>query len=112
MTQATNSTDETEWVSKTIIRDAFNRGQFFEKAERGELRRRVTDYNTHLSYRQRRRLAEPKCTRSQMVAYYEPAGNMVALVHQYKRRDGSIRGRPDPKVLVYENRRLAVRQAP
>jgi hypothetical protein len=112
MTQATNSADETEWVSKTIIREAFNRGQFLERAERGELRHRVTEYNTHLNRRQRSQLGERKCTRSQLVAYYEPTGDLVALVHQYRRPDGSIRGRPDPKWLVYNNRRLAVRQAP
>lgn len=114
MTNSRDSLDELEYVSESIIRDAFNKGRFFERAKSGELRHRIMDYNTHLSSRQRRKLGEPKeprCTRSQMVAYYDQAGKMVAAVHQYKRRDGSLRGLPDPKRLVYGNRRLAVRQA-
>ena len=104
--------DDPEWVDEDIIRDAFNEGQFFERASRGDLRRRTLDYNNHLNRRQREKLGERKCTRSQTVGYYEPDGGLVALVHQYRRRDGSLRGgRPDPKRLVYQGRTLAIRQS-
>jgi hypothetical protein len=46
--------------------------------------------------------AQPVCTRSQMVEYLDADGAGVALVHQYRRRDGSLgaSGRPDPKWVV------------
>jgi hypothetical protein len=73
------------------------------------LRRQIFDYNNHLNRRQRQKLGERRCTRSQMVAYYESDGRLVALVHQYRRPDGSLRGgRPDPKRLVYQGRTLAI----
>jgi hypothetical protein len=39
-----------------------------------------------------------------MVSYYDSAGNEIARVHQYLRRDGKIglSGKPDPKRL-FEN---------
>ncbi len=101
-------------MTETIIRDAFNRAQIFEGANRGELRARVFGYNTHLSRRQRRLKREPRCTRSQMVLYATLDGRPVALVHQYRRPDGTFggKGRPDPKRLFYENRVLAIRESP
>jgi hypothetical protein len=38
-----------------------------------------------------------------MVRYLNAIGEMVALVHQYRRPGGSIggKGRPDPKVLIH-----------
>ena len=109
---------EPEYVPGTIIRQIFNEGQFADRVRRGELRARVFDYNNHLGRRARQKLrdrrtgrAERKRIRSQMVGFYE-AGKLVALVHQYRRRDGSIRGRPDPKWIAHKGRILKVRQAP
>lgn len=46
--------------------------------------------------------AEPFCTRSQLVSYFDGSGNEIARVHQYLRTDGTIglSGRPDPKRLL------------
>lgn len=102
-----------DWVTPDIIRDAFNRGQFRERAERGELKQRTLDFNTHLNRRQRQKLHEPRCTRSQMVRYSTLDGKSVALVHQYRRPDGTLgsSGLPDPKWLFIDGRTLAVRQS-
>lgn len=42
------------------------------------------------------------CTRSQILAYEDPPGKQIAVVHQYLRPDGTIggSGRPDPKRLM------------
>jgi len=81
------------------IRNRFNRGRFWERAQAGELGVRVRD-----SYVPRRRIkGEPSRTKTQMVEYLDPVtGRLVALVHQYRRPDGSLggSGRPDPKELL------------
>lgn len=45
--------------------------------------------------------AEPFCTRSQSITYFDSDGNVIAKVHQYLREDGTIgaSGKPDPKRL-------------
>ncbi len=42
----------------------------------------------------------PLGSQSQIVAYRIPGVGKVALVHQYVRPDGTVRGKPDPKYLV------------
>lgn len=103
-----------QWVTPDIICQEFNQRQFYEKAQRGELVQHVFHYNTHLKRSQRKELGEPHCTRSQMVIYYDSNGEPVALVHQYKRRDGSLggSGKPDPKRLFVSGQVIAVRQSP
>lgn len=61
--------------------------------------------NDHLKHRQRLKVDEPRCTRSQKIRYYE-GGKWVVTVHQYKRRDGTIgaSGKPDPKRLRIGNK--------
>jgi len=47
--------------------------------------------------------AEPKCTRSQILAYHDPdSGERIVLLHQYRRPDGNFggKGKPDPKVIL------------
>ena len=48
--------------------------------------------------------SEPLGTLSQVIEYYDAAGQMQVMVHQYLRPDGSIgaSGRPDPKWLRHE----------
>jgi hypothetical protein len=48
---------------------------------------------------------EPHCTRSQIVQYYDRQGDLIALVHQYLRTDGSIgaSGKPDPKRVLHQD---------
>jgi len=85
-----------------------------ERLARGELHSRVFGYDTHLNLRQRQRMQEPVCTRSQLVVYVTPEGESVALVHQYRRIDGTLgaSGKPDPKRLWVGDRMLMVRQSP
>lgn len=49
-------------------------------------------------------LGEPVGTVSEMVAYLQADGRRIALVHQYRRPDGTLAasGRPDPKWLLVE----------
>ena len=47
---------------------------------------------------------QPPGTRSQLLAYSDSNGQVVARVHRYLRPDGSIgaSGKPDPKYLLHE----------
>jgi len=88
-------------VSSTTIQRAFNEGRFYERARSGELAVRVHENSLHFNRRQARTRREPYCTRSQMVSYFEQSGRKVAVIHQYRRRDGTLgaSGLPDPKWL-------------
>lgn len=96
-----------EWVTPDIIRYHFNKCQIFEKMKSGE-------YHTNLrrdSHPENIGGREPYCTRSQIVFYYDLENNLVAVVHQYLRLDGTLgaSGLPDPKWLYINNRILALR---
>jgi len=96
-----------EWVTPDIIRHHFNTSQIFEKMKAGE-------YHTNLtrdSHPGKIKGREPYCTRSQIVFYYDLDNNLLAVVHQYLRPDGTLgaSGLPDPKWLYINNRILAVR---
>jgi len=101
-----------EWVTEDKIQQIFNESQFYEQARAGKLKQKVQGYDNHLSRKQRRKAGEPYCTRSQMVLYSTLEGQPIALVHQYKRRDGSLgaSGKPDPKRLFISGKILAIRQ--
>jgi hypothetical protein len=77
----------------------FNQEQYVERASSGDLSVVVLKEG-----HARPASAEPFCTRSQYVAYYDQEGNKLAEAHQYQRGDGSIgaSGRPDPKRLLAE----------
>ena len=49
------------------------------------------------------RAREPFCTKSQIIAYINGAGDNVVLLHRYLRTDGSLgaSGLPDPKRLLH-----------
>lgn len=113
MTSPQHFWSEPQWVSSNIICEAFNQSQIFERVRKGELRQRIFRYDSHLNRSQRQKIKEPRCTRSQMVLYYTWSGELIALVHQYKRPDGTLggSGRPDPKVLFYSGTVIAVRQS-
>jgi hypothetical protein len=86
-------------VSKDELRQLFNDQRYWERAEAGEFRQQILR-DGHPSPP----LAnEPFCTRSQIVAYINRYGNQVAMVHQYRRPDGTIglHGRPDPKTVLF-----------
>ena len=96
-------------VSPRIIREEFNSGQFWERARQGEFRQYVTDDHHYLRREARKRNYE-YCTRSQAVRYFNEAGELVAIVHQVRMRNGLLgaSGKPDPKLLVIENEVLVV----
>ena len=92
-----------------------------ERSNRGELKRKVLDYNTHLSGRQRTKknrdtrtkIRFTKCTRSQMILFSTLEGKPVAVAFQYLRPDGVLAGSgmADPKRLFLDDGTiLAVRQ--
>ena len=102
-----------EWVTPDEIRQHFNQSQLFERANQGELKRRVWGTDNHLNSYQRRKVKEPRCTRSQMVLYLTLDDKPLALIHQYRRSNGDLggSGRPDPKRLFVDGRILAARQS-
>lgn len=83
-------------VPASQLRRMFNDGQYYERLLAGELLALVGD-DRHPSAPVAN---EPKCTRSQIVHYYDVRQRVkVAVVHQYLRPDGVLgaSGRPDPK---------------
>lgn len=100
----------TRFVAPQIIQEAFNSGQFWERAQRGELST-VLKRNSHPEPSPK---GEPSCTHSQFIVYYTPAGEAIAGVHQYVRPDGTLggSGRPDPKRLVVGSEILCTRATP
>ena len=97
-------------VSEDIIRRAFNEGQLWERAQKGQLVPLVRrDSHPDTPPQQ-----EPRCTRSQIIVYHTVDGEPVALVHQYLRPDGTLggSGKPDPKRLVVGDRIIFVRSRP
>lgn len=83
-----------------MLRRVFNEGHYWERAESGEFQVVVESERPA-----RPQANEPPGTLSQMVWYLDRAGTRVALVHQYRRPDGSLggSGRPDPKRLLVED---------
>jgi len=104
---------EPQWVTSKIIQDKFNECQYYEKVRKGELHQRLLGYDNHLGQKQRQRAQEPKCTRSQMILYSTVHGQPIAIVHQYKRKDGSLggSGRPDPKRLFLTDEVIAFEES-
>ena len=100
---------EVQFVSPSIIREAFNSGQYWERARQGEFRVALYEDN-HLTRGKARSAGQPYCTRSQFVRYFDEDG-LVAAMHQYRRRDGTLgaSGMPDPKYLRLEDRILKTR---
>ncbi len=89
-------------VSHEEICRIFNEGRYFERVQSGELIA-VRMKNGHP---ERPIGNEPICTHSQTWYYYTTTNELVAVVHQYQRPDGSIglSGQPDPKALYLSDR--------
>lgn len=100
------NSDSIEWVSKPIIRQIFNEYKFAEKAAHGEFRTEIKR-NSHLNSPP---ASEPYCTNSQIIMYFNE-DEVVAIVHQYLRPDGTLggSGKPDPKRLILGDRILSIR---
>lgn len=96
-----------QWVTEDTIRRRFNDSQLWEQVKSG----RLVTHTTRSSHLDSPPCGEPVCTHSQIVYYYAQHGDLVAVVHQYLRPDGTLggSGRPDPKRLVLQDRIIAVR---
>jgi hypothetical protein len=85
-------------ISARELQDRFNAGGFIDRWERNEL---TAEYisNGHPSPP---KADEPVCTRSQEIALRNTRGRVVAIFHQYLRKDNSIgaSGMPDPKMVL------------
>jgi hypothetical protein len=89
------------WIEQHVIQTVFNNGQFYDRLRSGELYASLHENSLHLSRRLARTRQQPYCTRSQILSYYDQNGTKVAVVHQYRKRDGTLGGSglPDPKWL-------------
>jgi hypothetical protein len=82
------------------LRRRFNDGRYWERVRTGELKAQIRDDCVPRKLPR----GEPRGTRSQIVLYRNATGRVVAIVHQYKRPDGTLGASrlPDPKFLVDE----------
>lgn len=64
----------------------FNDGNYWHRALYGDLYRAPVE-DDHI---QRRRSGQPPCTHSQLMAYFDEQGRQVAIVHEFRRPDGSL----------------------
>ena len=85
------------YLSARDLRAVFNRLGLADVVQAGQLTVRIAEEH-HPSPPG---AFEPVCTRSQALRYCDASGQVVAVVHQYTREDGTIgaSGRPDPKVV-------------
>src|SRR3954447_7601668 len=88
-------------VTKKELRALFNSGAYCEPAQLGKVEEHI-ERSREIAQDLCRKLEIPVGSRSQIVAYRLPGLGKVALVHQYVRPDGTVRGRPDPKYLVVD----------
>ena len=88
------------FTTATEMRRMFNDRGFWARAQDSEFTQAVVAE----SHPSPPRASLPLCTRSQILAYFDPQGVKVALVHQYLRPDGSLgaSGRPDPNKLLLD----------
>lgn len=89
-----------QFVSEAELRRIFNENRYFERMQEGEFRSRIVKQT-------RRRGGDPRVRNamSQTVEYWDRQGRRVALVHQYRMKDGRLggSGKPDPKVVVHDD---------
>ena len=78
-----------EWVTAERIRLVFNERSYSDKAKSGLITEHVKR-NSHVKPPPK---GEPECTHSQIVYYYTPEGKPLAVVHLYRRPDGTIGAR-------------------
>jgi hypothetical protein len=77
------------------MRDLFNRGRFWERAQIGKLSYTINDEFTPRFVNERIPSGSVSCE----VSYWDANGNEVARVHQYVKPDGTLgaSGLPDPR---------------
>ena len=79
----------------------FNKGDYWRKMIRGELKEK-RERHSHLSTEDALRANEPYCTHSQQISYRDPHDEEIVRVHQYLRPTGELggQGKPDPKRIL------------
>lgn len=97
----TKSLKNATFATSRELRAFFAADKILEKLAAGELTSDVVE----TSHPALPLANEPFCTNSQIVEYYDLAGNAIARAHRYLRVDGSIglSGFPDPKEILHEN---------
>jgi hypothetical protein len=87
-------------VPPRVIRKIFNDNGYLELVKSGAWTARI-DQSEPI---RRPFPGHPRGTRSQIVHYLNERGHVMAIVHQYRKPDGSIggKGKPDPKFLVHK----------
>lgn len=89
----------TKRVSENELRRLFNEGRYYERMLAGEFKAIIVS-----EIPRRRGDRRIRGSRSQFVEYWDKSGVLIARVHQYRKKDGSLgaSGRPDPKRLRRE----------
>lgn len=84
-------------VTSAELCKRFNEGGYWEKAEKGELKKVVLENCISTLLTQ-----ETVEIISEMISYRDADDNEVARVHQFRRPDGTLAasGKPDPKRLL------------
>ncbi|MEW5982695.1 MAG: hypothetical protein AB1806_10030 [Acidobacteriota bacterium] len=92
------SSPPVRFVAGHHLRTRFNLGRYADRIAQGEFTAVPARRDRHLTKATR---SMPPCTLSQVVAYSNHQGQLVAVVHQYRLADGSLgaSGKPDPKYL-------------
>jgi hypothetical protein len=83
-------------VSPDELRKKFKAGNYMERVKSGELHPELVADGHPAPPRSH----QPLCTRSQFISHYDKQRNKLFSVHQYKRRDGTTVGLPDPKEIL------------
>lgn len=89
-----------KYVSAKELRTYFNEGRYEELVAHGALHEKLIREG-----HARPEANQPPGTKSQVLAYMNPMGRQIAVVHCYLRPDGRLggSGRPDPKKLFHDN---------
>jgi hypothetical protein len=84
-------------VTSQELQELFNNGGYRHRVLGGEFSQKLLREG-----KPRAGVNEPPGTKSQIIAYLDAKGRMIAVVHQYLRPDGTLgaSGRPDPKKLL------------
>ncbi len=90
-----------KFVSEEEIRKIFNDNNYISRMKSKEFTKE-TIYNMHVT---RTKPRIPRCSRSQIISYFDKEGQEITRVHRYLKRDGTLggSGMPDPKALLHDN---------
>ena len=98
-----------EEVDEDTLRYYFGIGRFEQRVQRGELTTKVKPGSEHPASPAKNEIPG---TVSHILQYFDENGDLVAMIHEYVRADGSLgaSGRRDPKWLRINDRTLKQRR--